>query len=190
MGLGYALTTATTFQVLIKWIIGGIRPNFLATCQPQSSGRTGQGWDEMMFDRSICKTPYTREVDEALMSFPSGHSSAAFAGFVFLALYINAKYKVFANFHSAHWQLILFSAPILIATLIAASKTIDYWHHWYDCVAGAIIGTFFAFWGYRMVYASIWDYRSALYPPTNCYKSHTQKQNQSHPPPIPRIKPS
>lgn len=31
------------------------------------------------------------------MSFPSGHSSAAFAGFGFLALYINAKYKVFGR---------------------------------------------------------------------------------------------
>lgn len=34
---------------------------------------------------------------EAQMSFPSGHAVAAFAGFGFLALYINAKFKVFGH---------------------------------------------------------------------------------------------
>jgi diacylglycerol diphosphate phosphatase/phosphatidate phosphatase len=37
--------------------------------------------------------------------------------------------------------------------------TIDEFHNWYDCLAGAIIGTMFAFSSYRMVYAAIWDFR-------------------------------
>lgn len=54
---------------------------------------------------------------------------AAFAGFLFLSLYINAKFKVFANCHTSHWKLVLFYAPTLAATIISASKIIDYFHH-------------------------------------------------------------
>jgi diacylglycerol diphosphate phosphatase/phosphatidate phosphatase len=57
------------------------------------------------------------------------------------------------------WKLIATYAPILGATLIAGALTIDEYHNWYDCVAGAIIGTIMAFSAYRMVYASIWDWR-------------------------------
>lgn len=32
-------------------------------------------------------------------------------------------------------------------------------HHWYDVLAGAVIGATGAFASYRMSYASIWDYR-------------------------------
>lgn len=58
------------------------------------------------------------------------------------------------------WKLIATYAPILGATLIAGALTIDEYHNWYDCVAGAIIGTVMAFSAYRMVYASIWDWRT------------------------------
>lgn len=58
------------------------------------------------------------------------------------------------------WKLIATYAPILGATLIAGALTIDEYHNWYDCVAGAIIGTVMAFSSYRMVYASIWDWRT------------------------------
>jgi diacylglycerol diphosphate phosphatase / phosphatidate phosphatase len=43
--------------------------------------------------------------------------------------------------------------------LIAGSMTISEYHHWYDVVAGGIIGTVMAASAYRMVYASIWDFR-------------------------------
>jgi hypothetical protein len=57
------------------------------------------------------------------------------------------------------WKLIATYAPILGATLIAGALTIDEYHNWYDCLAGAIIGTVMAFSSYWMVYASIWDWR-------------------------------
>ncbi|KAF2194830.1 acid phosphatase/Vanadium-dependent haloperoxidase, partial [Zopfia rhizophila CBS 207.26] len=159
MGLSYALVTSSLFQVFVKWIIGGLRPHFYEVCKPGIHPYLlGQGYRGIYNTRSIC-TGDKREIDMALMSFPSGHSSAAFAGFIFLALYINAKYKVFADYHSRHWQLILFAAPILIAFLMGASKIIDYWHHWYDVLVGGIIGTLFAVWAYRMVYGSVFDYR-------------------------------
>ena len=111
-----------------------------------------------MYDRIIC-TGDRNEIDDSLESFPSGYSTATFAGFVFLYLYLNAKLKVWSNYHPAMWKLIAVYAPILAATLIAGALTIDEFHSWYDCVARAVIGTMMAFSSYRMVNASIWDFR-------------------------------
>lgn len=111
-----------------------------------------------MYDRSVCRGDKD-QIDDSLESFPSGHSTAAFAGFIYLFLYLNAKLKVFANYHPAYWKLIAVYAPVLGATLIAGALTIDEFHNWYDVVAGAIIGTAMAFSAYRMVYASVWDFR-------------------------------
>lgn len=162
IGLLYSLINAAVFQVFLKWLIGGLRPHFLAVCNPDISqmeiAPTGTGFRQVMYDRSIC-TGDRDEIDDSLESFPSGHSTAAFAGFVFLYLYLNAKLKVWSNYHPAFWKLIATYAPILGATLIAGSLTIDEFHNWYDCLAGAIIGTIMAFSSYRMVYASVFDFR-------------------------------
>lgn len=111
-----------------------------------------------MYDRKIC-TGDENEINDALESMPSGHTTAAFAGFVFLYLYLNAKLKVWSNYHPAMWKLIVTYMPILGACLIGGSLSIDEYHNWYDILAGAIIGTVFAFSSYRMVYASVWDFR-------------------------------
>jgi hypothetical protein len=111
-----------------------------------------------MYDRSICRGDKDK-IDDSLESFPSGHSTAAFAGFIYLFLYLNAKLKVFANYHPSYWKLIAVYAPVLGATLIAGALTIDEFHNWYDVVAGAIVGTAMALSAYRMVYASVWDFR-------------------------------
>lgn len=158
IGLSYSLLTTAIFQVILKWLIGGLRPHFLTVCKPSVQQGTGNGLQQIMYDRRVC-TGNQNEIDDSLESFPSGHSTAAFSGFVFLFLYLNAKLKVWSNYHPAMWKLIAIYAPILGATLIAGALTIDEYHNWYDCLAGAIIGTVMAFSAYRMVYASIWDWR-------------------------------
>jgi len=160
IGLLYSLIVAAVFQVFLKWLIGGLRPHFLAVCKPDVNAiqGAGTGYREVMFDRSIC-TGDKNQINDALESFPSGHSTAAFAGFVFLYLYLNAKLKVFANYHPAMWKLAALYAPLLGATLIAGALTIDEFHNWYDCLAGAIIGSVMALSSYRMVYAAVWDFR-------------------------------
>ena len=57
------------------------------------------------------------------------------------------------------WKIIVLYAPLLGATLITGALTIDEFHNWYDCLAGAIIGSVMATSAYRMVYASVWDFR-------------------------------
>lgn len=161
-GLLYSLVNAAVFQVFLKWLIGGLRPHFLTVCQPDvpivQSQENGTGLRHIMYDRTIC-TGNRLDINDSLESFPSGHTTAAFGGFVFLYLYLNAKLKVFSNYHPAMWKLIITYAPILGAILVGGALTIDEFHNWWDILAGAIIGTIMAFSSYRMVYASIWDFR-------------------------------
>lgn len=49
--------------------------------------------------------------------------------------------------------------PVLGAVLFAGSLAVDEYHNWYDVLASAMIGTVIAVSGYRMVYASVWDFR-------------------------------
>lgn len=162
IGLLYFLITAAVFQVFIKWLIGGLRPHFLSVCKPDislaSGGYNAAGFDSIYYTKAIC-TGDKAEINDALESMPSGHTTAAFAGFIYLYLYLNAKLKVFANYHPAMWKLVAIYAPVLGACLIGGALTIDEYHNWYDVLAGAIIGTVMAFSSYRMVYAAIWDWR-------------------------------
>lgn len=165
VGLLYSVITAAVFQVFIKWLIGGLRPHFLAVCKPDVSlasgtttGYNSQGFKQLYYTQEIC-TGDRDEIDDSLESMPSGHTTAAFAGFVFLYLYLNGKLKVFANYHPSMWKLIALYAPILGACLIGGALTIDEFHNWYDILAGAIIGSVMAFSSYRMCYAAIWDWR-------------------------------
>ncbi|KAH7029271.1 phosphatidic acid phosphatase type 2/haloperoxidase, partial [Microdochium trichocladiopsis] len=169
-GVLYAIVPSSAFQVMIKWLIGGLRPNFYDVCKPDlelaaqqvhnSTGLNGVGYQQYMFTDEICTAGNKDAIKNALQSFPSGHSTTIFAGMVFLYLYLNAKFKVYANYHPSLWKLVLVYLPILGACLVAGSLTVDQTHNWYDILAGGIIGTVFAFSAYRMVYASIWDCRT------------------------------
>jgi membrane-associated phospholipid phosphatase len=190
---------------MIKIFIGGLRPHFLSVCKPipVQHPATPNSVDWVTAE-DVC-TADTKDLYEVQMSFPSGHAYAAFAGFGFLSLWLNAKFKTFgpsrrsgfphpppspdvnpaevlARTSSAqegstqglpkglpeekrsggriqHYKLVLFAAPWCIATLLAASKVRDGWHHPIDVIFGGLVGTLFAVWGFRMVYRGVWDQR-------------------------------
>jgi len=158
LGLLMSLIGASFFQVTCKWVIGGLRPNFFEICKPDLTKLSqGHGYGGIYFDRSICTGDY-HEINEAFQSFPSGHSSAAFAGFLFLSFYLNAKLKMTCSpYRGAFWKIVIVTLPILAATLISLSRLIDYSHHWYDIAFGALIGIAFAFVGYASQYHSIFN---------------------------------
>ncbi|WWC72606.1 uncharacterized protein I206_106568 [Kwoniella pini CBS 10737] len=160
VGLLESLITAAVFQVFHKWLIGGLRPHFLDVCKPDVSQLTmnGNGFRQIMYTRSIC-TGDADEINDSLESWMSGHSTAAFAGFVYLFFYFNAQLKVMADHRPAYWKMILTIAPLLGASLIAASLTIDEYHNWYDCVGGAVTGSICAIIAYRKTFAALWDFR-------------------------------
>ncbi|KAF7338514.1 putative lipid phosphate phosphatase 3, chloroplastic [Mycena venus] len=133
LGLLKSLITAAVFQVWLKWLIGGLRPHFYAACQPSiqpGDAPSGIGFAALMYDRSVC-TGDKNTIDDSLESFPSGHSTAAWAGLGYLALYLNAQLKVMSAHNPAYWKMILMFAPLLGATLISGALTIDEFHNWY-----------------------------------------------------------
>ena len=91
---------------------------------PQFSNPSGAPFANYMYDRSVC-TGDKKAINDALESFPSGHSTAAFAGLIYLALYFNAQLKVMSAHNPAYWKMVLFFIPILGAILIAGALTID-----------------------------------------------------------------
>ncbi|KAL0071623.1 hypothetical protein AAF712_001480 [Marasmius tenuissimus] len=161
LGLLKSLITAAVFQVWIKWLIGGLRPHFLDVCQPNldpTAAPTGNGFHAIMYDRKIC-TGDEKEINDSLESMPSGHSTAGWAGLFFLALYLNAQLKVMSAHNPAYWKMILMFCPLLGACLISGALTIDEYHHWYDVLAGAIIGISTAIVAFRSTFAAVLDFR-------------------------------
>ncbi|KAL1839214.1 hypothetical protein VTJ49DRAFT_1732 [Mycothermus thermophilus] len=143
-GVLYSLALGALLQSVIKVLVGSYRPYWLDVCQPDVSraaannatGLNGVGFRQIMYTPEVCTNTDTRALRNAMTGFPSGHATAAFAGYTFLFLWMNAKLKVWANFQASFYWLALLLAPALGAVLIAGSLTIDMAHHWYDIVGG------------------------------------------------------
>lgn len=82
--------------------------------------------------------------------------SVAFASFGFIAYYIGAKLHAFDARGRGHtWRLCVAVIPLVIALLVAVSRTCDYHHHWQDVTFGGLIGLFAGYASYRQYFPSI-----------------------------------
>ncbi|KAH7419827.1 phosphatidic acid phosphatase type 2/haloperoxidase [Cadophora sp. MPI-SDFR-AT-0126] len=154
-----ATVSSTLIATTFKHFIGGFRPHYVQVCKPDMTmifGGTSQL--QSFFNSSAC-TANSHDVNRAIQGFPSGHTTSAFAGAMFLTLYLNAKLKAFADHASEFWVFIVTITPLLLASLIGGSMYISYQHHAYEVVIGMVTGIAVGALGYRSSYAAVFDFR-------------------------------
>jgi len=133
LGIYEALILTLFFTTCAKKYAGRLRPCFIQMCDYNTT--TGE-----------CSASRTRQW-ESRQSFPSGHSSSAFATFGFVTLY---ALGVLRNLRPPAWIpplcLHLVSLlPLMLAGFISISRTVDYRHNYSDILAGAVLGLVVAY---------------------------------------------
>jgi membrane-associated phospholipid phosphatase len=137
--------TNNTVTTALKYTAGRYRPNYLAVHDT-----------------------------DARLSFPSGHASTAFAGMTFLTLYLLGKLRLCSHTSSTSFsKFTVCASPLLLASYIAVSRTMDYHHNFSDIIAGSIIGLATACCIYFM-----------YYPPLHSTFSHEPKFHSELTPPV------
>lgn len=71
------------------------------------------------------------------LSFPSGHSSFAFAVAIYCVIYMHARITWRGSKLLKHFLQLLF---IAIAAYTGFSRISDYKHHWEDVLGGSVLG--------------------------------------------------
>ena len=136
----------------MKNVIGGIRPDFVDRCWPEGNKVwTAPGVPNCSGDDD--------SVQQGRRSFPSGHTSMSFSGFVYCSLYLAAWLRVGRPDRAVGrwegvWKLAVALAPTVLAAFVGLTRIRDYWHHWEDVLVGAALGTGFAYlsWWHKKPY--------------------------------------
>lgn len=65
--------------------------------------------------------------------------AGSFAGMGYLSMYLAGKLSIFDR-QGHSWKVLPVILPLLGAVFVGVSRIDDYWHHWTDVFAGAILG--------------------------------------------------
>ncbi|CAF1099494.1 unnamed protein product [Adineta ricciae] len=148
-----------------KRTIGRLRPYYLTICNPiwtdiqcTKSVTTASGVIQIpqyVIDHHCNTTASATQLQEAKLSFPSGHSSYSTFAFVFLFVYFEARLVC---------PKIQFLKPFLQCLCIAVafftclSRVTDFKHHPTDVIGGAIIGFCIAVFAAVRVGTYLWSF--------------------------------
>uniref|UniRef100_A0A452TF48 Phospholipid phosphatase 2 n=1 Tax=Ursus maritimus TaxID=29073 RepID=A0A452TF48_URSMA len=122
---------------LAKYMIGRLRPNFLAVCDPDWSRVNCSMYVQV---ERVCRGN-PANVTESRLSFYSGHSSFGMYCMVFLALYVQARlcWK-WARLLRPTVQVFL----LAFALYVGYTRVSDHKHHWSDVLVGLLQGALVA----------------------------------------------
>ncbi|KAK2745173.1 hypothetical protein FQN55_006297 [Onygenales sp. PD_40] len=149
LGLLVTLALTSFLTDIIKNAVGRPRPDFLSRCNP------GKGTPEhVLVTIDVCGATDAHLLHEGWRSFPSGHSSFAFAGFGYLTLFFAGQLHVFRP-RTGLARFLFSLSPLLGALMIAMSRLADYRHDVYDVTVGSLLGLGVAYFTYRRYYPSL-----------------------------------
>ncbi|ORC92631.1 phosphatidic acid phosphatase [Trypanosoma theileri] len=131
--LAHAFSICLEFCIvnLSKLYAGRLRPDFLQRMADEGITIATIG--------GFTETQVCHAAREGRLSFPSGHSGTAFAGFVPLSLYLLGLTRALQG--GAFYRAILAVLPLCFPIITAISRTRDNYHHFADIVAGSLIGS-------------------------------------------------
>ncbi|KAJ3694453.1 hypothetical protein LUZ60_009933 [Juncus effusus] len=133
LGLLFSVLITGVITDAIKNAVGRPRPDFFWRCFPDGQ----EMYDELT--RNVICHGVSSAIKDGHKSFPSGHTSYAFAGLGFVSIYLAGKIKAFdKKGHVA--KLCVVFLPLLIASLVGVSRVDDYRHHWQDVFVGGLLG--------------------------------------------------
>ncbi|XP_076639045.1 phospholipid phosphatase 1 isoform X1 [Colletes latitarsis] len=131
------IITLTFICDVMKTLIGEPRPHFLDTCQPREATNCT---DEYVEAYTCTNTNYTNWfVSDSSKSFPSGHSALSMYTSVFIMWYLQNRLPN-RTFLIKPW---LQCVVCLWTVVCSLTRISDHRHHWWDVLAGIILG--FAF---------------------------------------------
>jgi membrane-associated phospholipid phosphatase len=163
-GLAFIITST------LKNLCGRPRPDLIARCIPRTDAPAGTQF--RLVSKAICAQSNVGILKDGehitehspclpsdpsiagFRSFPSGHSSSAFAGLGYLSLYCAANLRV-ADQRGDFWRAFLVLFPILAAAIVAATRIMDAQHHGFDVLFGAALELLCAWITYRQYYPPI-----------------------------------
>ncbi|XP_067648522.1 putative phosphatidate phosphatase [Eurosta solidaginis] len=146
---GFIATYLTT--ELAKNVVGRLRPHFYTACQPRlADGSSCESAYQQLVGGGVYVEHYycsnrnlsARQLRELHVSFPSAHSSLSFYAMLLLCFYLHAVWR--GRGTTRVLRHILQLLLLLVACYIALSRVRDYWHHWSDVLAGALLGALYA----------------------------------------------
>ena len=143
---GHSIFLTCFITDAVKNAVGRPRPDLIDRCKP--AGGTAK---DVLVTLSVCTETDHHVLHDGWRSFPSGHSSFAFSGLGFLALFFAGQMHVFRP-RTDLSKALLAIAPLLGAALIAISRCEDYRHDVYDVTCGSILGMGIAYFSYRRYY--------------------------------------
>jgi len=152
LALSQSVSLTMLVTAIAKKLAGRPRPCFYAMCKWVSNATSAPIGQEV----GSCTSEKLVEW-ESRQSFPSGHSSFAFAGLGFLSLFLldrlrrsgrrSSQSSSGAAPVSAWTQVQQLGAllPAGLAMWIAETRTVDFWHNYDDILAGSVLGAVIAY---------------------------------------------
>ncbi|KAI7833807.1 phosphatidic acid phosphatase type 2/haloperoxidase [Kickxella alabastrina] len=123
-------------------LAGRHRPDFISRCNLDTTNAQTLEPFIGLLTTKVCRPEDHKVFLDGMRSFPSGHTSFSFAGLTYLSLWLAGHMHIGDRRGRAY------------KSFIVLAPELDYRHHWQDVLAGAILGLFMGWFGYREYYPS------------------------------------